>query len=120
MEITPCWGAKDAGNRKARRVGVDSMRTVIADPRVPGLIRRQGGRLFVWKDPHPCCGGGVTYLVTGSKPAAGHDFQRFDGEGFELWFDPGRSGPPDELHLDVKGFRRKRVEAYWNGCALVL
>jgi hypothetical protein len=50
----------------------------------------------------------------------GHEFQLFDAEGFELWFDPGAMHPPDELHLDLAGFRRKRVVAYWNGCALAI
>jgi hypothetical protein len=29
--------------------------------------------------------------------------------------------PPDELHLDRKGWRRgsQRLEAYWNGCVFV-
>lgn len=96
------------------------MRIVVSSSEVPDLIRRHGGRLFVWRDPHRCCGGAISYLVTASEPRVGHDFQLFDAEDFELWFDPGNKGPPDELHLEVKGFREKRVAAYWNGCALVV
>jgi hypothetical protein len=96
------------------------MRVVISNPQVPELIRRHGGRLFVWRDPHRCCGGNLTYLEAGPEPSVGHDFHLFDAEGFELWFDPGAKGPPDELHLDVKGFRKKRVVAYWNGCAFAI
>jgi hypothetical protein len=44
-----------------------------------------------------------------------HRFQSFQADGFELLFDPGRMAPPKELHLDLKGRRKKRVMAYWNG-----
>jgi hypothetical protein len=32
--------------------------------------------------------------------------------------DWGGLDPPEELHLDVKGWRERtrRLEAYWNGC----
>jgi hypothetical protein len=96
------------------------MRIVISSSEVPDLIRRYGGRLFVWRDPHRCCGGAISYLVTALEPRAENDFQLFDAEDFELWFDRGGKGPPDELHLAVKGFLKKRVAAYWNGCALVI
>lgn len=55
-----------------------------------------------------------------SAPEPGRRLIRFDAEGFELWFDPGPRPAADELHLDVKGFRRKRAEAYWNGCAFAV
>ena len=72
---------------------------------------------MVWLDRHACCGGTVTYLATGSEPEPGRDFERIDVEGFDLFFDPGRMRPPNDLVLDVRGRRRrKHVEAYWNGC----
>jgi hypothetical protein len=39
-------------------------------------------------------------------------------ERFELRFPAALARTPDELHLDVRGYRR-RVEAYRNGCAWV-
>ncbi len=63
----------------------------------------------------------MTYLNTGSSPPPGkRGFRTVDVEGFELFFDPGRLDPPDELHFEIKGWRKKRVEAYWNGCAFAL
>ena len=76
--------------------------------------------MYVLIDPHGCCSGNVTYLLARSEPPPGRKFQHHAAEGFELWFDPGHMDPPDELHLDVKGWRKKRVEAYWNGCAFVI
>ncbi len=96
------------------------MKVVLSKPEVADLIREDGGRIYVWTDPHKCCSGSMTYLLTGSEPERGRDFKRFDAEGFELWFATGSMSPPDELHLDVKGWRRKRVEAYWNGCAFAI
>lgn len=94
---------------------------VVTKPEVADLIRANGGRIYVWTDPHRCCSGAVTYLKSGSAPEPGRRFVRFDANGFELWFDPGARPAPDELHLDMKGFRRKkRVEAYWDGCAFAI
>jgi hypothetical protein len=95
------------------------MKIVVSKAEVANLIHEQGGRLYVWTEAHRCCGGGVTYLSTGAEPKRGHDFRHVDVDGFELYLDPGNLRPPDELHLDIKGFRRKRVEAYWNGCVFV-
>jgi len=41
-----------------------------------------------------------------------------ESEGLTVHYDWGRLDPPDELHFDVKGWRKatRRLEAYWNGC----
>jgi hypothetical protein len=31
----------------------------------------------------------------------------------------GLRRPPDELHIDVRGRFRPRIEAYWNGCVFI-
>lgn len=89
---------------------------VLALPEVGELVRERGGRLYVWPEAKACCGGALTFLRASSEPPAERRFARVDAEGFELWFDPGALGPPEELHLDVRGRRRRRVEAYWDGC----
>ena len=96
------------------------MKIVVSTPSVIAAIQEHGGRIYVWTDPRHCCGGGVTYLLTAAERPRGHEFRRLDAEGFELFFDPGGRHQPDELHLDLKGIRRKRVEAYWNGCAFAV
>jgi hypothetical protein len=60
------------------------MRIVVSSSEVPALTRRHGGRLFVWKDPHRCCGGAISYLVTALEPRVGHELQLFEAEDFEL------------------------------------
>jgi hypothetical protein len=90
---------------------------VLVGSGVSELVGKRGGRLFVWLERPRCCGGGATYLSTGDeRPAEPHRFRAVPLEGFELAFDGGRLGDPDELHLEVRGRRRPRVEAFWNGC----
>lgn len=84
------------------------------------LARRGGRRIYVWTDRSRCCRGALTYLLTSTEPTKGHRFEYVGGEGFECWFDPGRFAPPDEIHLDVRGWLHKHVEAYWNGCAYAM
>jgi hypothetical protein len=92
---------------------------VVATPEAENLIRQQGGRLFVWADLRRCCGG-ATYLLSSFEPRAGRTFRRVEGsDDFELYVDLGRLRPPQELQLGVRGRRRQRVEAYWNGCVFV-
>jgi hypothetical protein len=45
---------------------------------------------------------------------------RIEGPEFELFVRAVGDAIPDELHIAVKGRRRPRVEAYWNGCAYVV
>ena len=94
---------------------------VLASAEVAEYVSQRGGRLFVWTDPHRCCGGGVTFLRTAPEPPRQeHLFAPVEADGFELYFDGGSRIPPDEVQLVVKGLRRKRVEAYWNGCAFAI
>ena len=59
----------------------------------------------------------MTFLKTGAQAEPGREFRSFPADGFDLFFASGALEPPDELHLEVKGHgKRKRVEAYWNGC----
>jgi hypothetical protein len=92
------------------------LNVVLDEPSVAEVIRERGGKVFVRTDLHRCCGGGITFLVTTSEPEPGRTYRRFDADGFELFLDAGGRVVPDELHLDVRGRRTKRIEAYWNGC----
>jgi hypothetical protein len=90
---------------------------VVVGSGVSELVGERGGRLFVWLERPRCCGGGVTYLSTGNdRPREPHEFRSTRVDGFELAFDGGPLGDPDELNLEVRGRRRRHVEAYWNGC----
>jgi hypothetical protein len=57
--------------------------------------------------------------MTSTDPVAGRFRHVTSRGGFEIWFDPGALAPPAELHLEIRGWRAKRVDAYWNGCIFV-
>jgi hypothetical protein len=93
---------------------------VVAGPEVADYVHQNGGRVFVWPDPHRCLVGAYTYLdASTTPPKKGRPFATVEYPEFELYFDPGALAPPDELYLEVRGWRNKRIEAYWNGCIFV-
>lgn len=94
------------------------MRVVASEP-ASEMIQAHGGRLYVWLKHGRCCGN-VTTLATASEPPAEGAFRKVESGGaFDLYLPAALSRLPDELHLDVSR-RRRRVEAYWNGCAWVV
>jgi hypothetical protein len=105
---------------------------VVTTDRATGYIRERGGHLWVWLDPHRCLVGSYVYLEAHTEPAGTsretkftrssrrpHSFGTLAAGGFDLHYDWGRLDPPEELHIDLRGWVNKRVEAYWNGCVFV-
>jgi hypothetical protein len=92
---------------------------VVASAGVAGVVREQGGKLYVWPRKGRCCGRGVTTLETDTEPKDGVRFEHIAADGFELYL-ARMSHEPEELHLDVHGRRRRRVAAYWDNCAYVV
>jgi len=92
---------------------------LIASPEVGELIRRQGGRLYVWPRSARCCAHGLAWLETGPKARSGWRYDSVHAEGYELYL-ARMARVPEELHLKVSGWRRKRVSAYWDNCAYVI
>ncbi len=93
---------------------------VTATPEARSFIQEHGGWLFVWWTDHSCCGGRLTLLDASTESArSDRRFDRVEAEGFTLFLAAGRRAYPDELVIELKGRKRRRVEAYWNGCAYV-
>ena len=94
------------------------VRVVASEPAVD-LVQEHGGRLYIWLRRGRCCGN-TTTLAAATEAPAGKQFRRVEADTtFELYLPVGLSRVPDELHLDTRRYRR-RVEAYWNGCAWVI
>jgi hypothetical protein len=104
---------------------------VVTSPRARAFIQEHGGEVWVWLDPHRGVVGAYTYLEAHTEPPGTsretkftrssrrpHRFRTLDGE-VRVHYDWGRTDPPEELHLDLHGWRNKRLEAYWNGCVFV-
>ena len=102
---------------------------IVSTPEADLFIKDNGGKLWVWLDPHGGLGGpALIYLMTaterpGTSKATNklrsarrpHRFKTFDGDGCTILFDHGKFNAPDELHLEFKRFPRRRVDAFWDG-----
>jgi hypothetical protein len=106
---------------------------VVAGADVTEFVNASGGTLWVWLDPHGGMGGpALIYLnaateLPGSTKATRrtrsarrpHRFKTYEAEGFELLFDHGKFDPPQELHLVVKRFPKRHIDAFWDGIIFV-
>ena len=107
---------------------------VVTTPKAEAFIRERGGRVWVWLDPRRGLVGSYVWLEAHCEPPGAsrksrftrssrrpHRFSVTTDAGVEVHHDFGRLDPPEELHLDVKGWRKgsQRLEAYWNGVIFV-
>jgi hypothetical protein len=90
---------------------------ILATPEARSRIVDAGGLLFVKLSRLASVRGRIRTLeVTTEPPDDALEYQRFETKGFVLFLEPGLR-PPRELHVDVVGRIRRRVAAFWNGCA---
>ncbi|MDA8117668.1 MAG: hypothetical protein M0000_09905 [Actinomycetota bacterium] len=83
------------------------------------LIAEGGGRLFVY--PGAACCGGTRYIRTSTRPPEDADNgYAIEAEGVGIWVKPANGELPEFLEVEVRGKRRQKVEAYWNGCSFVI
>ena len=65
--------------------------------------------------------GALRILCTSTEPPLDAlEWQRVETKRDSLVFLPPGLRLPRELHLVVKGMVRRRVEAFWEGCAFVI
>jgi hypothetical protein len=83
------------------------------------FIRRHGGRLFVRARRHGCCGA-LTLLDAATEPMPVGEYVRLPAEGFVVFLAPSRRPLPAEIPVELRGLLRRRIKAYWNGCAYVM
>ena len=89
---------------------------VIASESARRYVSEHGGRIYVWPQAARCCRG-TEFLRSGTEPRRGHEFRRVADDGLEVYFPADLRELPEELHLELRRFARRRVEAYWNGLA---
>jgi hypothetical protein len=91
-----------------------------ATPEARSHIVERGGLLFVRLSRVVSVRGPMRHLLASTEPPPDAlDYQRFETPGFLLFLQPGIR-PPRELHVQVVGRIRRRVAAFWNGCAFVV
>ena len=84
------------------------------------MILDGGGLLFVRMSRLASVRGAIrSVLTTTEPPPDALDYQRFESKGFLLFLEPGLR-PPRELHVSTVGWFRRRIRAFWNGCAFVV
>jgi len=101
---------------------------IVTTERATEYIRAHGGAVWVWLDPHRGLVGSYVWLEAhAERPGSSrrssftrssrrsHRFRVYRDGDVEVHADFGRLEEPDELHLDVRGWVNKRLEAYWNG-----
>jgi hypothetical protein len=92
---------------------------VVASDEARRYVAERGGRLYVWLASSGCCHS-IPRLECATQARTDRNFRRVSDHGFEVWA-PARIGRlPSELHVEVRRFPRRRVEAYWDGCAWVV
>jgi hypothetical protein len=94
---------------------------ITATPEARSWISERGGMLFVRLSRLASVRGAMrsTLIVTTEPPADALDYRRFETKGFLLFLQPGVR-PPRRLAVAVVGWLRRRVAAFWNGCAWVV
>jgi hypothetical protein len=106
---------------------------IIASQEAGRFIREHGGTLWVWLDPHTWVGGTIyTYLQSATeRPGTtratkrlraarrAHVYHPYEHEGYTVQLAYGTFGEPEEIHLALKRWPKRKVEAYWNGAIFV-
>ena len=90
---------------------------ILATPEARSMIVDAGGLLFVRLSRLASVRGRIRTLeVTTEPPEDALEYQRFETKGFLLFLQPGLRAPR-EIHVSTVGWIRRRVAAFWNGCA---
>jgi hypothetical protein len=100
------------------------------------FVRSRGGRLWVWAaHPRMCCSGAPAWMHAATEPPPGlagfsqvaaqppadpTGFGQVAADDLQLWFRGVGGLAPDVLEIALRGGRRPRVEAYWDGCLMAM
>ncbi|HXQ18462.1 MAG TPA: hypothetical protein VN781_02430 [Acidimicrobiales bacterium] len=81
-------------------------------------IAQAGGVLYVRSRTHRCCTGQITMLEAATEaPRDLAPYRTLSSGSLTVLFAAPGAGPA-ELAIELRGRRRKRPVAYWDGCAL--
>ena len=95
---------------------------VEVSPEAAGLVGERGGQVWVWAArPRLCRAGTAAYMHAATeRPAGLSGFSLVSRAGVDIWFRSPAGRVPDVLQIGLRGRRRPRVEAYWDGCRMAL
>jgi hypothetical protein len=86
------------------------------------FIGEHGGRLWVWAArPRICCASAPAWMHAATEPPAGlSGFRSVTVADVQVFYRCPGSRPPETLEIALRGRRRPRVEAYWDGCLMAM
>ena len=88
-------------------------------------IASHGGQVWVWAAyAQMCCAGSPAWMHAAMAPPDGvTGFRQLPADaapGLRIYFRPLGGQQPDVLELGIKGRRRPKVAAYWDGCLMAM
>ena len=113
---------RERGSRNGARPGYPAIMRVEMSSEAADFVRDRGGQLWVWAaTPRLCCWGTPAMMHAATEPPAGvTGFTPATAEPVEVWFRSPGGRQPDVLEIGLRGRRRARVEAYWDGCLTMM
>lgn len=94
---------------------------IVVEPKAREYLAAQGDVVTVAARSQRCCTGALTTLAVQTRaPADPSRYERFEDQGVVVYYYSARGAHPDELVFKLKGLRRPRLEALWDGCAYAI
>jgi hypothetical protein len=97
------------------------MRVEVSDE-AAAFVSANGGTVWVWAHRPPMCCNGTPAGLRASiaPPPDPSGFEPMAANGVDVRFRAPGGRCPDVLEVGLHGRRRPRVEAYWDGCLIVM
>jgi len=90
---------------------------IVATDEARAHIAAAGGVLYVRSRSHRCCSGPITMLEATTEAPSDLDRYRACPAGTLTVMFASFGRGPDELAIELRGRKKKRPVAYWDGCA---
>jgi len=97
------------------------MRVEVSDE-AAGFVSANGGTVWIWAHRPPMCCNGTSAAMRASvtPPPDQAGFVTVAANGVDVRFRAPGGRCPEVLEVGMHGRRRPRVEAYWDGCLIVM
>jgi hypothetical protein len=90
---------------------------IVASDEAQAHIAAEGGFLYVRSQSHRCCTGPITLLDATTEAPPDLTNYRATRSGPLTVFVSIAGNGPSELSIELRGRRKRRPVAYWDGCA---
>jgi len=86
------------------------------------FVQQRGGQLWAWAAyGQLCCAGSPAWMHAATEPPPGlSGFSPVQADGVQVWFRGVGGQVPDVLEIGLRGRRRPKVAAYWDGCLMAM